>query len=163
MSRVYTSAPTTTSDLTRMLENMSPEDRDEADDYGIPVRRLLWKSYRNSLWRKSHFVDGELCAISAVSGVLLGGIGHPWICTTPVIERVPLTYFREARREIDMMLRVFPRLETLISAKNLKALKFFRLVGFEVFPPEGDSLFCRIVRQREPNQIHPDISRQTTP
>ena len=156
MSRVYHNAPTTPADLTNMLENMSPEDRDEANDYGIPVRRLLWKSYRNSLWRKSHFVNGELCAISAVSGTLLGGVGHPWICTTPVIERVPLTYFREARREIETMLRIFPRLESMISAKNLKALKFFRLIGFVVFPEEAGSLFCKIVRERE------NVSRETS-
>jgi hypothetical protein len=144
----YHTAPTTAADLTVMLQNMSQEDRDEAVCYGVPIRRVLWQSYRNSFWRKSHFYEGELAAISAVSGVLLGGVGHPWVCTTPVIERARLTYFREARREIEAMQRIFPRLESMITAKNVKALKFFEIMGFTIHPQVENSLFCVISRQR---------------
>jgi hypothetical protein len=141
---------------------MRPEDREEAECLGVSAQRMLWRSFRNSFWRRAHFIDGELAAISAVGGTLLGNVGNPWIITSPIIERAPVAYFREARREVDALLEIFPRLESLIGVKHKKALRFFSMLGFTIIPGEPGALFHVVVKERERYQQHPEVSRRTS-
>ena len=153
MTATYQLVSAKTSDVATMTANMRSEDAAEATGLGVPLKRALWRSFRSSFWRKSLFIDGELAAMCGVGGNLLGGVGYPWVVTTAAVERLPIRYFREARRETEDMLLVFPRLEGLIAANYTRSLRFFALMGFEIHPPQPwpgtGELFCKITMGRE--------------
>ncbi len=129
------------------------EDRAEIAGLGGNVRKALWRGFRNSIWCRVATVDGEIAAIWGLCVAGRAGIGPlsgkavPWLLTTDAIERVPVAFVRHARREVAAMRRLYPSLENHVAADYRRAVKFLRLIGFAVDPPEpvgiGGAAFCR--------------------
>ncbi len=102
---------------------------------GLSVRSVLWQTYRHGLMRRAVLVDGTIAAVWGVGGSALGGIGNPWLLTAPEIERIKVSFVREARAEIAEMTRVFPKLENYVAAEYVKACRFLELLGFSLDAP----------------------------
>lgn len=123
--------------IVMIRDRLRTEDALEITCLGVPVRKALWRSYKSSLLGRVGFVDGEIAAVWGCGGCALGGIGTPWLMTTPVVERVPVSMVKVARREMMGMLDIFPVLENYVAARYQKACRFLEVLGFELGDPIG--------------------------
>lgn len=133
-----------------MATAMLPENKDIAYRAKTNPLKALWYNYRNSIICKSVFVNGNLCAIFGIAGVILGEIGRPWICMTPETQDHPFRVAFRFRRELKKMLDMFPILEDYIEETNKKGIRFLELMDFQIDKnptPIGDIVYRRAERR----------------
>ena len=118
--------------LTGLAAMLRPDDLAEVTATGLSARSALWRSYRASHIRRTFIVDGTLAAVGGCSGSLLSPVGCPWMLTSPMVERVPLSFVKEARREMDRMLEVHPVLANFVAARYTRAIRLLELLGFRI-------------------------------
>lgn len=119
--------------LRQLAQNLRPEDAEEVRALGQPsAMRMLYRAWRLSVIRRTALVDGEVAACWGVLGSMMGGEGTPWLLTTPAIERVPVAFAREGRREAAEMLAAYPRLVNYVHAPYRRAIGFLKIVGFSI-------------------------------
>lgn len=121
--------------LALLAERMRAGDRLECTCMGVSPMEAIERSFAQSLWSRSVFLDDEIAASWGVGGSPLGDIGHPWLLTAPAIERIPIKFVREARNEVGMMLGMFPVLENVVLDSYRQACRFLETVGFELSDP----------------------------
>lgn len=152
MRSAYTIRPSSICDIRALGTMMRADDAAEAAGLGLNPRRALWRTYRSSLWSKTAIIDGEVGACFGMAGGMFSTTGQPWLVTAPAVERVPISFVKEARKEIARMLTVRSRLENTVAADYHRAIRFLRVLGFMVYDPEPVSgtgaLFCRYVMER---------------
>lgn len=139
-------------DIAVMARTLRDDDRAEIEDAGLPVKHFLFRLYVDSLYRRAALVDGEIAAIWGDCAPLLSTEGHVWLLTAPPIERIPLTFFREARREIGELLRLRSLLRADTGAGYHKAHRFFALLGFQVLSLGSDGSAARreiVIRRKD--------------
>jgi hypothetical protein len=66
---------------------------------------------------------------------MLSDTGHPWMFGSNEMEHHSRALIRDARPYIDAMLRIYPRLENIVDARNKKSIRWLRHVGFRIDPP----------------------------
>jgi hypothetical protein len=81
-------------------------------------------------------IDGEPAVVGGVVGSVLGGEGMPWLLTTAAVERAPVAFVREARRNVQQALVAYPSLANYVHAPYKRAIGFLLLLGFAIDPPE---------------------------
>jgi hypothetical protein len=118
--------------LTEMGAFLRAEDVAEVEAMGMSPRKALWTSYRASHFRRSYVVGGKIAAIGGCGGSLLSPIGSPWLLTTPLVEADPVSFAREARRQVRGLLEIHPTLRNYVDARYSKAIGFLELIGFTV-------------------------------
>lgn len=118
-----------------MVRHLRAQDLEEVTCLGLSPRRALRDSFKTSLFRRSAFVDGEIAAMWGVSGGIIDNFGVPWLLTTPAIERVPLAFIKEARREVFEIMETKQRIENYVLASYTRAIRFLMLMGFEIGEP----------------------------
>lgn len=133
---IVTTRDCSIADIYELAANLRAQDRMEITSLGLEPRAILRASFRNSILRKAYHVDGELAAVSGLGGELMADIGAPWLMTTPVVERVPLSFVKIARREVSEMLRHRLRLENVVAASYLGACRLLEVLGFTLEPPQ---------------------------
>lgn len=119
-----------------LSRSMRAEDRAEIEILGAMPRRELWRSFRTSLVARAALVDGEIAAAWGVCGPLFAPVGVAWLLTAPPVERVPLACVRVGRQETREMLAFFPTIANRVHAPYERAVRFMRLLGFDVGEPE---------------------------
>lgn len=133
-------------DIRRISGDLRAQDRSEIDGFGLSPRRALFHCWQQSPTpRVAEIAVDERWRPAAVwgdEGALLDPLGRAWLFTAPIIERVPLAFFREARRQIRERLQVRHRLISSVRADYSQALRFFALLGFQISealpqPPNG--------------------------
>ena len=117
-----------------LSQNMRDNDRMEVCSIGFTEREIVRKSYDRAIWKKTVFVNGKLACMFGLGGHLLSDTGVPWLLTTREIERIPLAFVREAKREVRKMLGHFRRLENYVHADYAAAIRFLEILGFTVHP-----------------------------
>ena len=142
----YQIVDATPAHIRELAENLREEDRLECELDGISARRAIWRSYRASMLRRTVLVDGKVAGMWGMGGNLLDTVGHPWMMTSPAIETIRFSFYKEAQREVYAMLQMKPRLLMYVAAFHSKALRFWKSQGFYVGKPEplGETLWCRI-------------------
>jgi hypothetical protein len=124
-------------------------DREELESAPVAPRHALIRLWRESFVRRCYFVDGEIAAVwgcSGGAGGLASDTAEMWLFTTPAVERVPLTFLREARQSIDAMLEHKAVLLSGVMAGYERAERFLQLLGFTLgdpFPCGKHGLFFR--------------------
>lgn len=113
-----------------LVAGLRENDAREITCAGYRVKRAIWQSYRTSLLRRSAFVDGEIAAMWGIGAAPLDRSGRPWLMTTGAIEKLPLTYLKQARREVREMLDCYPVLYNWVHADYTAAVRFLRMLGF---------------------------------
>src|SRR5580765_9093731 len=91
---------------------------------GIDMRKAIWQSWKQSVMTKAVIVDGRVAAVWGCGGSPLSGVGYPWLLTALEIERIKVSFVREARIMVSEMLGVFQRLEELAGPEYTKAHRF---------------------------------------
>lgn len=132
----YAIVPTTREHVYELAETLRLKDRAEIAGMGHGAKKSLWRGMRNSLMCRTALVDGEVAAIWGLAvnfrqGVsLLSDTGTPWLLTSPAIERLPVAFIREGKREVEAMLRIKSRLESHVAADYIEAVRLLKILGF---------------------------------
>ena len=138
----YAIVPARIEHLYELAETMRDADRMEILNLGYPVKKALWRAYRNSIRCKAALVDAKVAAVWGLAIGLrrdvspLSDLGVPWLHTSSAIERIPVAFIKQAKAELAAMLAQRPKLESFVAADYAQAIKFIRLLGFTVEKPE---------------------------
>ena len=139
--------PSTADHCAMLAANMRHEDAEEVRAFGESRIRAVNRAFRSGIMCRTAFVDGELAAMWGIGGNLLSNVGHPWLLTTPVCERVKVTYVKVGKAQLADMLALRPVLIDYVAAKYTRAIGFLKLLGFTVGDPaplgRRNGLFCK--------------------
>lgn len=136
-----------------MSSAMRDEDRAEliAGGYSAP-RHMLFQFWRDSVEARAGFIDGDLAAMFGWNGALASSSCHVWLVTTPVIERMPVAFAKEARAFLQGLLATKRQLLSGCVAGYDRSLRFWRLMGFRILEPavvpQTGALFHTLVMER---------------
>jgi len=130
--------PAVDADIDDLLRDLRPADRDEAE--ALFPGRVDWairESLRQSFlaWTAED-ADGAVFIFGLVAASLLEGTGGPWMLGTTRTEAYPRELVRQARPYIARMLTVCPLLANYVDARNARAIRWLKRIGFTVLPPE---------------------------
>jgi hypothetical protein len=117
-------------DVYRLARNLRDGDRLEVASLGLTPIAGLRKTFYSALDRRTALIDGAIAAMWGVSGSAFGHTGYPWLMTAPVIETLPVSFVRQARREVGRMLATHRRLEGSVAAQYAMACRFLETLGF---------------------------------
>lgn len=131
----YTITDTTPDHIRLLSGSLRAGDHHEITCAGLSPRKALWRSYRQSIVRRTGIVDGQIAACWGLGGETLSDVGQPWLLTSPAIERIKMSFAKEARKEVRAMLDLYPRLEGYVAASYGQACGFLRFLGFELGNP----------------------------
>lgn len=132
----YQILPCRLSHIREILRTMRAKDRREFEIAGTNPKHRLYELYRMTAEPKAALVDGEVALIGGDAASFLAQEGLMWMVTAPPIERVPLAFFREMKRELQRLLSYRQRLRSCIAGPYEEAIRFYSLLGFEVSEPE---------------------------
>lgn len=127
--------PSVVRDVYRVAANLRTEDEAEITGLGLNPRDALRTSFRHAILRRTAFVDGEVAAMWGLGGAMLANEGSPWLMTTPVVERVPVTFIKVGRAQLDEMLQHRAFLSNVVAASYKRACRFLEVMGFVLDPP----------------------------
>lgn len=128
----------TIGDVYVLARTLREADRRECEAYGVAPGVGLRKSFYASTWRRCALIDGSIAAMWGICGTSIGHTAQAWLMTAPVIEKLPVAFVREARREVETMLATHSRIEGTVAKDYLQAIRFLRALGFEIGPlPEN--------------------------
>lgn len=131
----YEIMPATLCHLRALAGTMRAADRSEIEATGEKARHVLFRLWRQSSPRRAALVEGELAAVWGCTSPPLLTVGEVWAFTTPAIERVPLAFFRETKREVADLMQTRHALVSGVMDGYDKAIRFFGMVGFKVGVP----------------------------
>lgn len=145
----YEIVPCKLSHLRVLAATMRAEDRAELESIGVIARHGLYELWRQSEAPMTALIDGEVAAAWGDTAGTLETEGRLWLFTAPIIERMPLAFFRETRRVIGTLLECRTSLKSRIIGPYDKAMRFFAMLGFEIGEPEIlNGVEHRIIRIR---------------
>ena len=127
-----------TEDLLRaMAPRLRAADRREVETLGFTPERGLLDSYRRSTWARVALTpSGQPIAAWGIGLIsALGGIGGPWMLSTPLIERDRRAFLRESRRQLAEMRGLCPVLRGLVDARYRGAVRWLGWLGFSFGAP----------------------------
>lgn len=130
----YTITECRTEHLRRILPILRQGDRDELAATGLNPKHHVFALWRNSSISRVALVDGEVAAVWGCIAPMASASADMWLLTSPAVEKMPLAFFRETRREVAEVLTVHPVLRTQVGADYKEAIRFFRMLGFSVGP-----------------------------
>lgn len=128
--------PSVIADVYRLAASLRPDDAAEITCFGLNPRKALRLNYRDAIFRRTAFIDGEIAAMWGLCGEMLADTGYPYLLTAAPVEKVPLSMVKTARREIAAMLAIRACLEGHVAASYERACRFLVLLGFTLGAPE---------------------------
>lgn len=124
--------PSEIGDVYRLAATMRANDRLEATGMGGDPKEMLRASYRNSILRKTMFVDGEIAAMWGLAGVMLSDEGAPWLVTSKAVERAPVSFVKIGHAHLAEMIALRRRLTNVVLASYTSAVRFLQVLGFHL-------------------------------
>jgi len=129
----------------RLAGCLRDEDRAFAAAAGFAPRDLLFRMWRDSPYRRVAIIDGQVAALWGCYGMLLSPVGEAWLMTGPEIERLPIAFVREARRELAAILESKTELVMAVDARSERAKRFLQMLGFQLEPPRSSCLTGKLL------------------
>lgn len=140
--------PATLAHVQAMGGFMNAEDRDEIECLGVKAHRALWRGWKNSNFRHSALVDGELAAMWGVAGSMMGDVGTPWLVTAQKAREVSAHEFAKIyRAEARKMLELYPVLVNYVDNRYTGAVRMLKISGFRLDEPIPLGKFKRLFRR----------------
>lgn len=131
--------PTIKEHIAILGDNLREADLKEVMSIGLPLRKILWRTWKAAFFCKTAFVNGELAAVWGIGGAVLGNSVTPWLLTTPACEKIsPLRFVRIYQREILEMLSLYPSLVNYVHADYNKAVRLLENSGFTLGDTESN-------------------------
>ncbi len=112
-------------------------DRDELlASTGCRPETALRSGLRFSSHAMTGFVDGEaVCMWGVVEESLIGNVGVPWMVGTSRLDQCAMTFLRYCRVPVMEMLQTYDNLFNYVDARNKKAIRWLRWLGFKIEDP----------------------------
>lgn len=73
--------------------------------------------------------DGDIICVFGL-GAVPPDVGIPWMLGTEGIDKVALTFLKESREIVKLMLDYYPYLTNLVDARHTKAIRWLKWLGF---------------------------------
>ena len=82
------------------------------------------------------WIDGERVCMFGVSAIsVLTGFGVPWMVGTDAIDRHAIAFIKGSRSAIRTLFAQWGRLYNLVDARNTRAVRWLRFLGFTIEKP----------------------------
>lgn len=129
--------PATLAHAEAMAPHMREADRNEI---WAASRSQPLDSLRNGVMASSRawagLADGEIaCLFGVAPQSRLTGSGYAWMLATPLIEQHQVTFLRHCRPAVADMAKGFTYLHNYVDARNTKAIRWLRWLGFTIHAP----------------------------
>jgi hypothetical protein len=134
MSR-YEIVPATLEHMRVMARIMREADRAEVEGVGQVPRHLLNLLYRNSTHRHAALVDGDLAVVWGVTGAVLDDEGMAWLFSAPAIERIPISFFKEAKTWLCDIMKKKRKIWSSVAVFHHQSIRFYTMLGFKLTHP----------------------------
>lgn len=128
--------PSTPEHVIKLRKNLRESDAQEIRNFGGCIRKILWRTYNETLEPKTGLIDGDVAGMFGCCGTVIGEVGQPWMLATPLADKYPLQFALLYRQEVRKMLEIYPTLENIVDASYTKAIKLLEIIGFQVYDPE---------------------------
>ena len=132
----YIVLPAEISDIYAVARHLRDGDRLEVTSLGLDPATALRKSFKHAVWRRVAVINGEIAAVFGMGGNMLSNVGYPWLLTTPAVEKLPVSFVKEGRKQAMEMLSMRRRLEGHVAADYRQACRFLEALGFTLGEPE---------------------------
>ncbi len=129
--------PFTVDDVPTILPDVRQADIDELHEaLGLDMELALRECATGSLKAQKIVVEGKVVAVfgDAVHSVL-GSIGVPWLISTNHVEHHPRAFLKVCKPEVADMLTRHRHLINYVDARNTKAIRWLKWLGFEFGEP----------------------------
>jgi hypothetical protein len=112
-------------------------DRDEVEaGSGMPAEDVLVLAVAHAKKAHAWILDGELVAISGISGSLVDqAVGVIWMLASDGVDRVPKLLLKGQRQYVRDLLQGHDMLLNFVDNRNIKAQRWLRWLGFQVGDP----------------------------
>jgi hypothetical protein len=116
---------------------------------GLNTHAELQSVLRESSYARAFFADGELIALGGLTESLISPFGFVWLAITEEgARRYPIALAREARRQLDLIMRTKVELATTIIGGDEAAKRLAVFLGFHVsHDGPGSPAFTRLERK----------------
>lgn len=122
-------------DVYALANNLRAEDLSEITGLlAKHPREALRTSYRHAILRRTACIDGEVAAMWGLGGAMLSDQGTPWLMTSPLVERMPVTFLKVGKVQLDEMVRHRRFLSNYVLATYHRACRFLEVLGFILDP-----------------------------
>lgn len=101
-------------------------------DVGGNLHRELHDRFSASSFRRAWLIDGELAALGGVVATPIASTGYIWLALGELALRHRIATVREARRQLDEIMRVKREIATVILPEDTAALRLAIFLGFHV-------------------------------
>jgi hypothetical protein len=108
------------------------EHRQEIAAVNVKPRHVMLACYRLTPEPWACITREGVMAVWGDAAPVMARIGYAWVFTSPLIEKVPLFFFREVRRQVRKMLETRDVVISDIGAGCEKALRFYKMIGFSI-------------------------------
>ena len=134
------------------MYSFKPGNREDALYIAVRARQAdvdeLWAAARTSpfvsllrgiqnspeCWTGS--IDGEpVCMFGVAAQSILTGYGVPWMVGTSAIDRHSKAFLKGSKFVVEGMLHKWSHLENWVDARNVRAIRWLKYLGFTVHPP----------------------------
>ena len=130
----YKIVPAEFSHIAKLCGSLRYDDLAEITCFGLRPFAAVSRSYKRSYYRKSALVEGEIAAMWGLAGSLLGTSEY-WLLTGAAIERIPVSFVKECKKEIVTMLSFSPKIEGVVTASYSRAVRLLEILDFSLSPP----------------------------
>ena len=118
--------------LHAIAADLRAEERFELPLLGVTKpRHLMLRLYRETLYPMAALANGHAIAVWGDASPPLAAEGTLWLFTSRMIESFPISFAKIARREVERMLVGREALRSSVHKSCERALRFYRLLGFE--------------------------------
>lgn len=144
--------PGTWPDAMHVAQHMRAEDAAEClAGLGLnPMQSVILSVERSISWWAWE-VDGvPACIFGYELPSFVGATAHPWLLTTPLVERHRFAFARQGKLALEVVSARFPIMQGVVDARYKACIRWLRWIGFMV---EGEVLingyaFCRYELKR---------------
>lgn len=116
----------------RMARLLRLEHQEGALRIGLDAHRGLRTTFDKSYYRKAWLIDEDLAALGGVQGTIMSPSGFIWLALSQKATRYPIAIVKEARRQLDEIMKTKLELHTTIIGGDEAAKRLVAFLGFHV-------------------------------
>jgi len=125
-------------DVEVLSNNLREADRDELEAAtSIDVHTLIKDSVEMSTYTQTGLIDDELVCMWGVCPIsMIGRKGSPWMLSTTLIEKYPLTFLKRCKPVVKKFTESYTFLENHVDVRNTVAIHWLKWLGFKFDEPK---------------------------
>ena len=125
-------------DINNLYKHMRQADREEVSaTTSMELLGVINHSVELSTYAQAGLVNDELVCLWGVCPIsMLSSKGAPWMLSTDVIEKYPLTFLKRCKPVIKKLKQDYNHLENHVDVRNTVAIHWLKWLGFKFDEPK---------------------------